>query len=224
MRASLSGSLFAYQWRDTPLHNRAAGLKLCICLVCAPVCLALPLPWLVLPAVFLILLVLIARVPASSLVRIVRILVIYGLFLFFLRINFTDSLIVQFTSALVPVADYLCRLALIFLAGTVFYETTSPAEIRRLLAGPENRFQPSNFSNPASAFLAGLPELFSLTLGFIPRIFSLWQDLDRAWRSRAGTGRSVPAVWKRITHLVPALVSLSLARAADTERALRNRN
>ena len=218
MGSVLSGSLFAYQWRDTPLHNRAAGIKLCICLACAPVCLSLSLPWLAVPAFFLVVLVLIARVPASSLLRIARILGIYGLFLLFLRSNFKESLSVQFTSALVPAAEYLYRLALIFLAGTVFYETTSPAEIRRLLAGSAHR------AHPVSVLFAGLPELFSLTLGFIPRIFILWQDLDRAWRSRAGTGRSIPAVWRRITHLVPALVSLALARAADTERALRNRN
>jgi len=217
MKRSLSGSLFAYQWRDTVLHNRAVGIKLCGCLACAPISFSLPRAWLFIPAIVLLLLVIIAQVPASSLLRIVRILGIYGLFLLLLRFNVTDSLISQFASELPPTAEYLFRLALIFLSSTIFYETTSPAEIRRLLEGLANR------SPPFFHFLAGLPVLFSLTLGFIPRIFILWQNLDRAWNARAG-GRSISSVWQRITRIVPALILLALAQASDTDRALRNRN
>jgi biotin transport system permease protein len=70
-------------------------------------------------------------------------------------------------------------------------------------------------AKPAYPFLA---LAVSLMLGFIPRFFRLWDDMERAYAARGGR----PGV-KKLSRLIPPAAEAMLEAAAETEKALEAR-
>lgn len=126
---------------------------------------------------------------------------------------------------------YLWRLAAALLAGTVFYETTGTLAIRdavdAICSVPDalyrryNRTAQPNGDAKHNSFAL----LLTLTLIFIPRVFSAWNALNRSWEARGGktTAPRIGLLWRRLVFLVPALIAVLLETARDTARAMQNR-
>jgi biotin transport system permease protein len=58
----------------------------------------------------------------------------------------------------------------------------------------------------------------ALMLGFIPRFFSLWDQLEKAYTARGGRGGMA-----KLKRLIPPGTEAMLEAAAETEKALEAR-
>ncbi|MDR0526825.1 MAG: energy-coupling factor transporter transmembrane protein EcfT [Spirochaetaceae bacterium] len=96
---------------------------------------------------------------------------------------------------------YTARLFLIMQCAALVFRTTSSIEIKETLS----RLDPSGY---VSVNLA-------LTISFIPELFSLWEAICRAWKSR-GCKKNIFAA----KHLLFAFISISFYRASIKGRAM----
>ena len=99
----------------------------------------------------------------------------------------------------------------------LLYHTTTQLEIRTGIITMESAIRRifCQKSNVRPAFSQSI----SLMLAFIPEILSAWRELNRAWKARGGkNGLS------KMTHLVPALLSLCMHRAYKKALAVAARN
>jgi energy-coupling factor transporter transmembrane protein EcfT len=226
-------SLFSYRSIVSAIHRVPAGVKLA-CMIAATIA-AFSGSIVVLGGITaaIALAAALAKTRPASIFGNFRIILFYGLFIVVFRFVGVriDRAIVE--TGLVESGIYLWQLTVVLFAGTVFYETTSTLEILHTLAAIQQRigwvFSPFiRLFQRITGREPGFPDvafLLSLTISFIPRVFAAWTDLDRAWAARGGTiHRGLRATFRRITLLVPMLIALLLAVAADTERAIRNRS
>ncbi len=87
---------------------------------------------------------------------------------------------------------------------SLFFTTTTSIELQNTL----ERFLPSKIAKS-----------FSLFINFIPMLFSVWNQLERAWTSRGGKNGLT-----KITTLLPVFLSVSLHKAYNVSRTLENRS
>lgn len=222
--------LFRFNPVITPIHKIPALAKLCalIAVSIGAFCTELIVP--LLAGVALVSLAMFAKIPLSSHLKNVRILLWYALFIIVFRFAGPLPPIDAIGKGLAESGLYLFRLALVLLAGTVFYETTSTLEIRNALYTIQNAIArvTRRFRATGSKKTSHLPDvalLLSLTITFIPRIFDSWIRLNHSWDARGGNlHHGFRAAIKRITTLVPLLIISLLAVASDTDRAIRNRS
>lgn len=225
-------NLFGYRPGDSPIHRIPAHIKLAALLPCTAAVFALGIPALAGLTVVMLVLSLAAGITFPVFLRNTRIILIYGILVALFRFTGKPLNGEPWLAEAAESALYLWRLFLVMLTGTLFYETTSTLEIRHALA---------DFQEWVSALLSRavkltgikvkspeLPDiafLLSLTFTFIPRIFATQALLEDAWDARSGKAHRNPvAAIRRVTVLIPLLVSKLLALAADTERAIRNRS
>lgn len=222
-RASVSAErfvpLFRYTPRSSPLHRTPAPIKLIALIALAPAVFFAPVPILAAISGFLVLLVPLARIEGRTVLRSFGFILKYGAFVLIFRLIGkplrTEILLPELREGLF----YIWRLAAILTAGTVFYESTSGSEIRETLSLPRRfliRLRPSLSRLPDIAF-----EL-SLTIIFIPRVFEVWTDLDRAWAARGG--RLSSGRLRKMRILLPLLIIQLFEMAGTTARAIRNRS
>jgi energy-coupling factor transporter transmembrane protein EcfT len=218
--------LFAWRAANTPIHALPAGIKFfALALVTIPVFSESPV---ILGAVSagIVITALLARLSFANLLHNARFLAGYGLFIALFRIlgrPFTAALASESVSGALY---YIWQLAAILVAGSVFYETTAATEISQFLARLQRLIEraiskilcrPVDF--PDIAFL------LSLTITFIPRVFSAWSALNLAWEARGGTlQKGLRAALRRTVTLVPLLVISLLSVAENTAYAIRNRS
>lgn len=225
--------LFAYRSAATPLHRVPAGIKLAAMCALTPVAFAIPLRYLALMGLMLGILFAISRTELKTILRNIAILFWYALFIAVFRITGKPLNTEVILRELTLTGTYIARLAVVLAIGTLFYETTSTLEIKRVLERVQTavarpfapvRSRVSRFTGRTIEF-PNMALLLSLTISFIPRIFDVWTALTIAWEARGGsTHRGISGSWRRLTTLVPLLVVRLLSIAADTDRALRNRS
>jgi len=227
-----TSNLFGYRPGNSPIHRIPVHLKLAFLLPCTAAVFALPVPALAGASLVFLGLSWLAGISLPVFMRNTRIVFMYGILVGLFRFvglpwNAGIWLAYAAESGL-----YLWRLFLVMLTGTLFYETTGTLEIRHALADIQHRLAAFLVR---TAGIAGIrkpmPELpdvaflLSLTISFIPRIFEAWSVIEDSWNARGGrTHRNPVAAVRRISLLVPLLVSKLLALAADTERAIRSRS
>jgi len=225
MALSDAAPMFAYAAKNTPIHRVPATAKLLFLL-------AFPIPvfagnWATLAglSIGLAVLVILSRPRWGGLLRNAALLAWYAAFMLAFRAVGHPLREALNRAWLVETGCYLWRLALLLLAGTTFYESTSAGDIHRSLATIQNAIV--RLLPPALRRKIRLPELaflLSLTLTFLPRIFALWRALERAWVARGGNHRrGVAGAWLKLTTIIPLFVIRLLAMAADTDRAIANR-
>lgn len=103
-----------------------------------------------------------------------------------------------------------------------FYKTTTTTQLKWSLEKLEGTFR---------CLLQKIPVLgkkihqetsftltFTLVISFIPRLMSLWNQLELSWKARGGT-----AGFKMISTLLPQLFVLAFTEAENTLQALLNR-
>ncbi len=214
---SRSTTFLSYRPGSTSLHRAPAGVKLLTLFACASATFA-PIPH-ILPvlSVIAILGVALSGAGSAAVRQIAGFALFYGVFISFFRIAGKPLTIPVLSVELTASLIYLWQLTIVLCLGTAFYASTGATEITATLATLQKKIRwPAAF--PDIAFL------FSLTLGFIPRVFSQWNALNDAWRARGGSGKGLRAAYRRMTTLVPLLIISLLYKAEQTDRAIKNRS
>ena len=96
-----------------------------------------------------------------------------------------------------------------FAAASLFFATTTVAEIRKTLAGIELFL----FHRQGRVSLA-----LALMLGFLPRFFECWESAGLASRARCCSG-----AFKRVAVILPLVTERMIETAAETAEALISR-
>lgn len=105
----------------------------------------------------------------------------------------------------------IVRLITVFALSSLFFRTTGVFEIRVAI---ENAEIFCTHGKTKCTF----SKSFALFFSFIPRLFYLWDQIDKAYRGRMGK-KGI----KKIIKLVPVFISVSIKRADTTVLALLNR-
>ena len=104
---------------------------------------------------------------------------------------------------------FCARLGLAFAAGALLFSVTTPGEIRKSLSKAEKVLHLEKLNLSLS---------ISLMLGFLPRFFEIWENLNLAWKSRGGKKNP-----RRLKVLVPLAVERMMLKAAETAEAMEAR-
>ena len=104
---------------------------------------------------------------------------------------------------------YCGRLGVVFAAGTLFFAVTTTGEIKKSLSHLESALHLEHLKLGLS---------ISLMLGFLPRFFELWEDVNLAWKSRGGKKNL-----SCLASLVPLAVERIMIKAAETAAAMEAR-
>ena len=211
-------TLFRYRSGETIIHRTPAGIKLAVMIAFTIAVFSPLLPALIAASALLAVLAILARTQIETILSGAKLVLWYGLFIAAFRLIGKPLESVDVLAELRATALYTWQLAAVLLAGTLFYETTATTEIAHTLKTIQTTLR---WRKP----LPDVAFLLSLTIGFIPRIFSAWDSLEKAWAAREGNRRYGPlSFFRRTTTLVPLLVLKLLSIANDTDRAIRNRS
>jgi len=210
--------LFRHQPGTTPVHRCPAGIKVLALMLLTILVFSGNRLFLASATGCVLAAAAISRLSAGALMRLVRIILFYGIFIAFVRIPGKERS--TWVYELSETGIYLWKLAVVFTAGMVFFETTTGVAIHALLTRIRRALM-RVFPVP----LPNFPRAFSLMLLFIPRIFDSWTTLSRAWDARGGNvHRTLPSGMRKLVTLVPLLIISLLDVAATTDKAVRNRS
>ena len=104
---------------------------------------------------------------------------------------------------------FCIRIGVAFSAGTLLFAVTTSGEIRKSLSRLEAALHLEKLK-------LGLG--ISLMLGFLPKFFEIWEDVNLSWKSRGGK-RNL----SRLIVLIPLVVERMMVKAAETALALESR-
>jgi biotin transport system permease protein len=225
---------FSYQSGNTPLHRFPAGAKLAALFVLSITAFG-SMPGLLFSALCCAVSSRAAGIKVRELLRGSRPLVFLAAFvLVFKTVDLRSSGIalagmrIPFVSGAGFLAGLLSglRLMVSFAAGSLLFAVTTLRELRLALGAAEQAVI-NRCKRPGSAAgpLPSPPRRYSrvslgisLTLGFIPRFFELWETVNRAWDARSG-GRGI----RRLITLIPLVCERMMETAAHTAEALEAR-
>lgn len=244
----MRSSLFSYRKAKTPLHRLPALPKLAFQVALCVALFASPQPSLPAAAVLVACGAIIAaasvaaRIGLDELRRLRPILLLGCLYALF-RVFAVDtralpegegfrlfakgeeclvffSAIVLRTSRALGAVLYICRFYMSSLSALVFFETTSPLEIREAFEQIQGAlakiFPPLKRINPALAI--------ALAINFIPEIFSAWERVSRAAKARRPEGKGAAFLAGGLYAQLAALLSCLIGYAETTRRAVANRS
>ncbi len=130
-----------------------------------------------------------------------------GLIVLFSALDFQP---VAFNSkALYEGFRFLWAIGISFAAASIFFYTTKLTELREAIESLENRILKAR--HPYVRFSL----IFTLTLGFIPRVFSEWAEAEDAWLARGGK-KGI----QMMIHLIPSVLERLIVAAKETAHAL----
>ena len=199
---------WSYRKGSSPLHRLPAGLKLAFLLLLS---LAAFFPSLFVLSGIVLILILLSFAAGIGPAALLRgsgplLLVVLGVFLF----QAVEIFPLGFKlDGLLETAIFCVRIAAAFAAGALLFSVTTPGEIRKSLNKAEAALRLEKLKLSLS---------LSLMLGFLPRFFEIWEELDLAWQSRSGKKRL-----SRLAVLVPLAVERMMLKAAETASALEAR-
>ena len=210
--------ILSYQKRNSLIHRTPALLKL---LALLGIAVALYLTGLeihgILFAVSLVA-VLISSISFKDFLHDLKPVTFYGLFIAVVEVvgamlyggnlleSFGDGMWKTNSSVLL-----VSRLVVAMSYTSLFFRTTSNLEIRQSLERVELAV---SFGHSRLSF----SRAFALFLNFLPQLFSIWANLDKAWKARCGK-RGI----RKILVILPVFITLSMKKANDTLMSLRNR-
>lgn len=210
--------ILSYQKRNSLIHRTPALLKL---LALLGIAVALYLTGLeihgILFAVSLVA-VLISSISFKDFLHDLKPVTFYGLFIAVVEVvgamfyggnlleSFGDGMWKTNSSVLL-----VSRLVVAMSYTSLFFRTTSNLEIRQSLERVELAV---SFGHSRLSF----SKAFALFLNFLPQLFAIWANLDKAWKARCGK-RGI----RKIIVLLPVFIALSMKKANDTLMSLKNR-
>lgn len=219
-------SLFSYEPIKSPLARIPPGLKLLVLFILIILLLHIELKLAIILFFTLIALSLLLGFSLESQVRDFRPIVIYIFFLYLVNVLINFSLAKSFSRELfIPtnsISLSMVRLLVTVQLATLFYKTTTSSQLKFSLEHLEVFLRKLLRKNPFLRKRVGVkPSMtftFTLVIAFIPRLFSLWNQLRLAWQARGGSvGLSM------IPTLFPQLLALAFSDAENTWQAILNR-
>ena len=204
---------WSYRKGTTLLHKLPAGLKL-IFLLLLSLAVFFTGPqfrgFVILGAISLILIILsfAARIGPLALLRGSRPLLLIVLAVFVIQgVEFSP---LGFShEGLLSALIYCLRIALAFSSGALLFAVTTSGEIKKSITRLESFLH-------VEKLRLGLH--FSLMLGFLPRFFEIWEELNLAYKSRSGKG-----LLPRLVTIIPILIERMMRKAAETASAMESR-
>ena len=217
-------TIFAYKTVKGPLHCVPGLVKLLLLLAISFACMYLPIPALLCGIALTALLGFICKLTILEQLTDLKPAIFYCVLMYALSVfsklfdkNFIipidditkmrEFIMVIFT----PKEQFLhlaLRLTLIIQLSALLFRTTTMLEIRNSLA---NAVHPAKISNTLSLNIA-------LFAAFIPEIFQIWAQINKAWNARAGKNSFL-----KIKILTFVLIALCIEKAANKSRAIANR-
>ncbi len=151
----------------------------------------------------------------------------YGMMLYSLDIfqNIYHYFKVEKTSAyLLLKPDFITyqssiRLAVTLQCVSLLYFTTTQLEIRYGITTIEYTIRKLFSFGRKTTIKPRFSQSLSLLLTFIPQVLSVWTKLDTAWKARGGKNGI-----KKMTKLLPVLISVSMHNAYQTAMAVSSRD
>lgn len=223
-------ALFSYRPIKTPIHRVPATIKLATMLALDIAIFSPPqgyLPPLLGGITALIAIIaVVARLRPLVALNNLRILLSFGIFIVLFKFAFVPNTLVSLRIGLKESGLYLWQLGAVLFIGSLFYETTSSLEIHHALSAIQKAITSVLCRiTRKKLIIPDIALLLSLTIHFIPRIFSAWNALNDAWDARGGNqSKKVSGYLRRITHLVPLLIAKLLSISVDTDLAVKNRS
>lgn len=210
--------ILSYQKRNSLIHRTPALMKLSLLLVIA---VALYLTGLeihgILFAVSLVA-VLISGISFKDFLHDLKPVTFYGLFIAVVEVVgamlYGENLLESFGDGMWKTNSsvlLVSRLVVAMSYTSLFFRTTSNLEIRQSLERVELAV---SFGHSRLSF----SRAFALFLNFLPQLFAIWANLDKAWKARCGK-RGI----RKIIVLLPVFITLSMKKANDTLLSIRNR-
>ena len=211
----MTGKVTPWSFRKgaTPLHRLPAGFKLAFLLLLSlaaffPGTEFLSLVVLSCIALFLIMLSLIAKIGPWTLLQ------GSGPLFFLILAVFLFQSIDIFPFGFKPEGlweslIFCIRIGTAFAAGSLLFAVTTVGEIRKSFSRLESALHLEKLKLGLS---------FSLMLGFLPKFFAIWEDVNLAYTSRGGK-RSL----SRLVVLIPLVVERMMVKAGETAMALEAR-
>lgn len=219
-------SLFSYEPIKSPLARIPPGLKLMVLFILIILLLYIELKLAIILFFTLIAISLLLGFSLESQVRDFRPIVIYIFFLYLVNVLINFSLAKSFSWELfIPtnsISLSMVRLLVTVQLASLFYKTTTSSQLKFSLEHLEVFLRKLLRKNPFLRKRVGVkPSMtftFTLVIAFIPRLFSLWNQLRLAWQARGGSvGLSM------IPTLFPQLLALAFSDAENTWQAILNR-
>lgn len=219
-------SLFSYEPIKSPLARIPPGLKLLVLFILIILLLHIELKLAIILFFTLIALSLLLGFSLESQVRDFRPIVIYIFFLYLVNVLINFSLAKSFSRELfIPtnsISLSMVRLLVTVQLASLFYKTTTSSQLKFSLEHLEVFLRKLLRKNPLLrkrvSVKPSMTFTFTLVIAFIPRLFSLWNQLRLAWQARGGSvGLSM------IPTLFPQLLALAFSDAENTWQAILNR-
>jgi biotin transport system permease protein/energy-coupling factor transport system permease protein len=222
-------ALFAYKTAKGALHRAPAALKLLALIPLSLLCMSLPLPALALGIAVTALAGLACKFSLYEQLADLRPVLFYSVVMYILSVfsqlaeircpaPVRELLMTVFT----PQDQFLhtcLRLCVIVQLSALLFRTTTSLEIRDNLNAIEHGIRRALSRVPLiQKHISLRPRLsgrLALFAGFIPEIFQIWTQIDRAWRARGGK----PGLAK-IKTLVFVLITVSFAKTAAKADAM----
>ncbi|QTQ11663.1 hypothetical protein HRI96_05265 [Treponema parvum] len=209
-RATTDFILYGYRIGNSFLHKIPAGIKLLAILVWSVCILYAPAAACAAFFLILILFALKAEIPFSLLTADLTPIFYYGILLYVTsalsKKNFMPSL---------SDVIFCFRLLTMLMMSSILFRTTTPLELKSALEEIEIFVRKKLRLKPK----AEISVMFSYFLLFLPRIFTIWNDISRAYKARGGKNDI-----KKIFVLFPILISLSIHKAWNTALAAEARS
>jgi biotin transport system permease protein len=210
-------SPFSYRNRPSPLHRLPEGVKLVFLFGISGTVFIFGLAALVPAAALILVLAFIAGLRIPELLSGSRMLFISALLVLAVR-SLSPAAPYVSPEGFIEGLDFGLRMIVCFAAGALFFAVSSPSGILASLSRAE-RFIRSFFTpRNAEARTAFISLAVSLMLGFIPRFFSLWDAMEKAYTARRGRRGPV-----KLRLLIPPAAEAMLEAAAETKKALEAR-
>lgn len=219
-------SLFSYEPIKSPLARIPPGFKLLVLFILIILLLNIELKLAIILFFTLIALSLLLGFSLESQVRDFRPIVIYIFFLYLVNVLINFSLAKSFSKELfIPtnsISLSMVRLLVTVQLATLFYKTTTSSQLKFSLEHLEvflrKLLRKNPFLRKRVSVKPSMTFTFTLVIAFIPRLFSLWNQLRLAWQARGGSvGLSM------IPTLFPQLLALAFSDAENTWQAILNR-
>jgi biotin transport system permease protein len=221
---------FSYRNRASPLHRLPAGIKLVFLLAVSGAAFSFGFAALLPGAILILVLAFIAKVSAAELMSGSRMPLISALLVLALR-SFTFEPPYFSPQGFLDGLLFALSLFFCFAASSLFFSVSSQSQILyslsraelfirsliRRLFGLARRKNDARTAEAAPAYPV-LSLAVSLMLGFIPRFFSLWDDMEKAYTARGGR----PGL-RKLKSLIPPAAEAMIEAASETERALEAR-
>lgn len=212
-------ALFSYRYGNTFLYKIPPTMKIILLFLLPLILFSCPMPILILSFFIFLFVGLLNGISLFEIVKNIKPVFYYAFFLIIAHVLSVFSVFLRDPSFInatvfIPGMDTFLIIARIITAmecTSLFFFSTTSLELKEGIAKLEALLTFNKSSGKLS-------QTFALFILFIPTVFSVWTQLNNAWKARGGKNSI-----KKLYALIPPFISILLHKAHTTELSLRNR-